>query len=104
MQLIKMGDDMQNDGIERLLGMDRDLIQGNEIIRDANVELERQRELLQKAEEDVKDIDTVLNRAAKHISFFSRELHADKFTRCMVLAILIVFIVIVLVVALKKLT
>ena len=37
---------MQSDGIERLLGMDRDLIQGNEIIRDANVELERQREML----------------------------------------------------------
>ena len=97
-----MGDDMQSDGIERLLGMDRDLIQGNELVRDANIELDRQKEMLLKAEENVKDIDTVLNRASKHISFFSRELHADKFTRCMVLAICLVFIVIILVEAFKK--
>ena len=102
MQLIKMGDDMQNDGIERLLGMDKDLIQGNDLIRDANIELERQKQQLLQADENVKDIDSALNRAAKHIAFFSREFYSDNFTRCMILAILLIFSVIVIVVAFKK--
>jgi len=101
-ELIQIGDDLQNDAIDRLLDMDKDLNHGNQMIVDANAELMKQKETLLDAHDDLHGIESTMKRAQKHISYFSREFYSDKFTRIMVLAIFLVLVAIVGIVIFKK--
>lgn len=98
--MIQLGDDLQNDGISRLEGMNQDLYQGNELLVDANTELLRQRDKLLLATEHTKDMTSTLSkffllieRAKKMILYFSKEYYKDKFVRIMIILMILVIII-----------
>lgn len=102
LELIKLGDEMQDDGIERLLRMNKDMDLNNQKVGDINQELQTQNEKMMAAEETVKDIESTLKRARKLIAYFSEEFYKDKCIRILVSLIIVVLIAICVTFYIKK--
>ena len=101
-ELIQLGDDMQDDGIERLLQLNRDMDINQLKVNDINEELFSQGQKLANADSEVKDIDSTLKRAKKIIMYFSEELYQDKCIRILVLLIVLTLIAICALIFFKK--
>ncbi len=61
-----------------------------------NVELDRQINQLDKIYGDMKDTDTTLKRAEKHLKYFARQVYTDKLLICLIIFIIIAIIVIII--------
>ncbi len=66
-------------------------------MKDVNKELLSQREKLENAENELKEIDYSLNRAGKQLKTMAKMLATDKLILCMIGCIIIVVIAIIIV-------
>jgi ElaB/YqjD/DUF883 family membrane-anchored ribosome-binding protein len=101
-ELIQLGDQMQDDGIERLLQMNKDMDLNQEKVTDINQNLLEQNGKLMNAELEVKEIESTLKRAKKYILYFSKEYYYDTFIRIMVTLIFVCLIAICVTIYFKK--
>lgn len=93
---------MQEKGIGKLEGMNRELDEDNKLIDEVNIELQRQGEVLQGVDEDMNDIRSTLKRAQRYIAHFAHEYYKDKFIRIMVILICLVLIAIIVTAIIRK--
>lgn len=61
-----------------------------------NIELDRQINQLDKIYDDMKDTETTLKRAEKHLKYFARQVYTDKLLICLIIFIVIAIIVIII--------
>ena len=101
-ELIQLGDEMQDDGIERLLQMNKDMDLNKIKVDDINQNLLTQNEKMMATEEEVKDIQSTLKRAKLIIMYFSEEFYKDKCVRILILLIILVLIAICVTIFVKK--
>lgn len=98
----RLGDKYQKDGLDRLMGIEKDLNDNLEMVKVGNEELDRQAEKLMEANENVSEMKTALKRSMELITKMSRDLYADKFIRIMTILILLIFVTIIVIAVFKK--
>lgn len=101
-ELIQLGDNMQDDGIERLLQMNKDMGINQEKVNDINQELLNQNGKMMNAELEVKEIESTLKRAKKYLVYFSQEYYEDTCIRILVSMIFLCLVAIVATVYIKN--
>jgi hypothetical protein len=97
-----MGTDLQTRGLDKLEQINNNLDEGNLLIDGVNKEVGRQRDLLNRADLEVLEIDSTLKRTNRYLIYFSQEYTSDKFIRIMVILILLAVVAIILTVIIKK--
>ena len=95
-QAMNYGDKILEDDNQRIKNMKK--IVGEDIgtMKEVNKELERQNEVLDNAEKDLKDIDYSLKRAGQQIKTMFKMYATDKLIMCMIVVIVLVIIAIII--------
>lgn len=101
-ELIQLGDQMQDDGIERLLNMNKDMGMNEEKVKDINTNLLEQNDKMMHADMEVREIESTLKRAKKYLMYFSKEYYQDTFIRVMITLIFLCLLAICVMIYLKK--
>lgn len=96
-QLIQMGKNIQEQGIQSLENTLNKVNAGNVLADEILVNLDHQIQQLDNMEKTVKDTRSILNRSQKYIRYFARQIYTDKLL--MTLICLIVLVVVAIIIA-----
>ena len=96
-QVMDRGDEILRQDKNALNRIKKTVYHDLDTMKDVNKELLSQREKLENAENDLKEIDYSLNRAGKQLKTMAKMLATDKLILCMIGCIIIVVIAIIIV-------
>jgi len=96
-QAMKRGDEILNADENALNNMGKVVHEDVDIMKDANKELERQKEQLDVADTDLKEMEFSIERARKKITNIFKLYASDKCITCLIVVILIIIITIIIV-------
>ena len=96
-QAMKRGDEILNADENALNNMGKVVHEDVDIMKDANKELERQKEQLDVADTDLKEMEFSIERARKKITNMFKLYASDKCITCLIVVILIIIITIIIV-------
>ena len=96
-QVMNRGDEILRQDKDALNRIKKTVYHDLDTMKDVNKELLSQREKLENAENDLKEIDYSLNRAGKQLKTMAQMLATDKLILCMIGCIIIVVIAIIIV-------
>ena len=99
-QVMQRGDNILDADDKAIDNMGRVINQDVDVMKNVNVELNKQNEHLDNIDDDLKDIDYSLERAGKQIRNMFKLYSSDKCITCMIVVILLIIITIILVSAL----
>ena len=99
-QVMQRGENILDADDKAIENMGRVINQDVDVMKNVNVELNKQNEQLDNIDDDLKDIDYSLERAGKQIKNMFKLYSSDKCITCMIVVILLIIITIILVSAL----
>lgn len=95
-ELIQLGKNTQQQGIEALDRAARDIKEMDIIGVEVQMELNKQIEQLDRIYDTVKDTETTLKRAQKYVIYFARQVYTDRCLMAMIVLIVIAIVVIII--------
>ena len=95
-ELIQKGHDIQEEGLQ---GLNR-VLKNVHVMKDQantiNVELDRQINQLDSIYDNMKDMDTTMKRAEVHLRYFARQVYTDRLMMCLIVVIILAIITIII--------
>jgi len=101
-ELIKAGDKMQRDGMDALQRIMGNIHSADQKADQINLELYRQDEQMHKIQENTRDIQSELKKAAQFLKYFAKSVYTDKLLGCLTFLVAIALLVIIIIKIAKK--
>ena len=101
-QAMKRGDKILQEDKKALTNMKKVVHGDIDTMKGVNIELNRQNEVLENVDDDLKEIDFSLKRAGKQMKTMLKMYATDKLIMCMIFVIILIIVIIIIVAAVGK--